>query len=132
MVDYGAPLDHPFEKKENPQAYDEFAYAYTHKHAARHILGVVGGNDVSLIKGNRVDLESDLMGITRPNTWCTARKHLPPKQGDTQIKRNNPKEDTFNVDVRMQHLPAYQMWAYPVTFAPKPIENQVCKAPHKY
>ena len=132
MVDYGAPLDHPFEKKENPQAYDEFAYAYTHKFAARHILGVVGGNEVSLVKGNRVDLESDLQGITRPNSWCTARKHLPPKQGDTQIKRLNPKEDTFSVDVRMQHLPTYQMWAYPVTLSPLPIENQVCKAPHKY
>jgi hypothetical protein len=132
MVDYGAPLDHPFEKKENPQAYDEFAYAYTHKHAARHILGVVGGNEVSLIKGNRVDLESDLLGITRPNSWCTDRKHLPPKANDTQIKRKNPKEDTFSVNVTKQHLPVFQMWAYPVTLSPLPVENQVCKAPHKY
>ncbi len=132
MVDYGAPLDHPFEKKENPQAYDEFAYAYTHKHAARHILGVVGGNEVSLIKGNRVDLESDLLGITRPNSWCTDRKHLPPKANDTQIKRVNPKEDTFSVNVTKPHLPVFQMWAYPVTLSPLPVENQVCKAPHKY
>lgn len=132
MADYGAPLDHPFEKKENPQAYDEMVYTQVHKYAARHILGVVGGNEVSLIKGNRVDLESDLLGITRPNTWCTDRKHLPPKVNDTEIKRNNPKEDTFSVDVRKQHLPVYQMWAYPVTFAPKPIQNEVCKQPHKY
>lgn len=132
MVEYGSPLDHPFEKKENPQAYDEFAYAYTHKQAARHILGVVGGNEVSLIKGNRIDLESDLLGITRPNTWCKDRKHLPPKQADTKIHRDNPKEDTFSVDVRMQHLPVYQMWAYPATFVPQPIETQVCKQPHKY
>jgi hypothetical protein len=32
----------------------------------------------------------------------------------------------------MQHLPSYQMWAYPVTFAPKPMVSEVCKAPHKY
>jgi hypothetical protein len=132
MADYGAPLDHPFEKQENPQAYDEFAYAYTHQFAARHILGTVGGNDVSLIKGNRVDLESDLMGITRPNTWCKDRKHLPPKANETQIKRKNPKEETFSVDVRKQHLPVYQMWAYPVTLSPLPVKNEVCNAPHKY
>lgn len=131
-MDYGVPLDHPFEKEENPQAYDQTAYAYTHKFAARHILGVVGGNEVSLIKGNRVDLESDLQGITRPNTWCKDRKHLPPKANDTKIFRKNPKEDTFSVDVRKQHLPVYQMWGYPVTLSPLPIENQVCKQPHKY
>ncbi len=132
MVDYGSVLKHPWEKKENPQAYDETPYTAVHKYAARHILGLVGGNDVSLIKGNRVDLESDLMGITRPNTWCNTREHLPPHVQDNSITRKNPKVDEFKVDIAKQHLPTYQMWAYPFTLSPLPIKNEVCKQPHKY
>jgi len=40
-------------------------------------LGVVGGNNVSLTQGNMVDLESDLMGITRQNSLCPERKYIP-------------------------------------------------------
>lgn len=130
-MEYGTVLQHPFEKEENPQAYDETPFVYVAKQPARHILGTVGGNNVSLISGNRVDLESDLLGITRPNTWCNYREHLPPKQGATIIKRDNPKID-ISINVKPKHLPAYQMWAYPATFAPLPIENQVCKQPEKY
>lgn len=131
MADYGAPLDHPFESKENPQAYDQTPFAYVQKDPKRHILGTVGGNDVSLIKGNRVDLESDLLGITRPNTWCNTREHLPPYIKDTSIKRTNPKIN-ITIDVKPKHLPVYQMWAYPATFAPLPLENKVCRQPEKY
>ena len=128
---YGNVLQHPWERKENPQCYDETPFVFVAKEPARHILGLVGGNDVSLIKGNRVDLESDLLGITRPNTWCNFREHQPPRANDTTIKRVNPKID-MKVDVRPSHLPAYQMWAYPVTLSPLPINNQVCKQPEKY
>lgn len=131
MADYGSVLNHPFEKKENPQAYDETPYAYVSKKPTRHLLGLVGGNDVSLTNGNRVDLESDLRGITRPNTWSTERGHLPPKMTDTQIKRENPKI-SLTVDIRPKHLPGSQMIAYPATFAPLPIKNQVCVRPEKY
>lgn len=131
MADYGSVLNHPWEKKENPQAYDETPYVYVHKQPARHILGVVGGNEVSGINGNRVDLESDLMGITRPNTWCNKREHLPPYVGDTTIKRKNPKIE-ITIDVKAKNLPAYQMWAYPATFAPVALENTACKNPEKY
>ena len=130
-MNYGAVLDHPFEKQENPQAYDETPFVYVHKQPARHILGVVGGNEVSLIKGNRVDLESDLLGITRPNTWCNKREHQPPHVKDAKIQRTNPKTQ-IKIDVRPAHLPSYQMWAYPASFAPLPEVNQVCKAPEKY
>jgi hypothetical protein len=131
MADYGSVLNHPWEKKENPQCYDETPFVYVHKTPARHILGVVGGNEVSGINGNRVDLESDLLGITRPNTWCNKREHQPPYVGDTSIKRANPKID-IKIDVKPKHLPTYQMWAYPATFAPLPLENTACKNPEKY
>ena len=124
-------LNHPFEKSENPQAYDQNAYVYVSNTPSRHILGVVGGNEVSLIKGNRVDLESDLRGITRPNTWCATRKHLPQTQTNDSIERTNPKNN-ITINTTPKHLPTYQMWAYPVTYAPLPMINTTCKMPEKY
>jgi hypothetical protein len=38
---------------------------YYHPTPCRMALGVVGGNNVSQIQGNLVDLESDLLNITR-------------------------------------------------------------------
>lgn len=122
---------HPFEKNENPQAYDETPYVFVSPTPMRHVLGLVGGNEVSGIQGNRVDLESDLLGITRPNTRSTARHHLPPKVNANEIKRENPKNE-FNVAVTPKHLPAYQMFALPATFSPLPLEKQSCGRPEKY
>ena len=130
-IDYGQVLQHPFEKKENPQGYDQTPFAYVSVEPKRHILGVYGGNEVSGIQGNRADLESDLRGITRPNTWCTDRKHLPPSVRDTEIQRSNPKID-LKINVTPRHMPVYQMWAYPATVAPLPFESRVCKNPEKY
>lgn len=133
----GNPLEGPFaqapswEKKENPQAYDQFAQAFVHAKPGRHILGVVGGNEVSLIQGNQVDLESDLRGLNLPNTFCPERKYLPPKQTDTTIQRENVKIK-LSIDVKPQHLPFYQMWAYPAVVGPEPLKVDVCGRPERF
>ena len=137
MAEYGSAKKlvdnyyHPWEKKENPQAYTETPFVYVSPEPKRHVLGIVGGNDVSLIRGNRVDLESDLLGITRPNTWCPAREHLPSSDMDHTILRTNPKI-VLKVDTRPANLPDYQMWAYPATFAPLPLNKDTCQQPQKY
>ena len=97
MVDYGSVLKHPFEAKEMPQYYDQFTSAFVHKTPRAHTLGLVGGNDVSLIKGNMVDLESDLRGITRPNTrdLGNGRVHKPLHLLDKTITRTTPKETQY-------------------------------------
>ncbi len=125
------PKGPAWEKKENPQAYDQFAQAYVHAKPGRHILGVVGGNEASLIKGNQVDLESDLRGLNLPNTFCPERKYLPPSQKDSKIERNNVKIKT-TIDVRMQHLPSYQMWAYPAVVGPEPLKVDECGRPERF
>lgn len=133
----GNPLEGPFaqgpawEKKENPQAYDQFAQAYVHATPGRHIVGVVGGNEASLIKGNQVDLESDLRGLNLPNTFCPERKYLPAQQTDTTIKRDNVKIK-LEIDVRPQHLPAYQMWAYPAVVGPEQLKVDLCGRPERF
>ena len=117
------------EKSENPQTYHQRAEYVQHTKAARHILGIVGGNEVSLIKGNVVDLESDLLGITRPATREPTREHMPQK--GSQIVRQTTK-GTMKIDTTPLHLPTYQMWAYPVVVAPLPLEKETCARPEKY
>lgn len=125
------PLKAGNERTENPQAYDQFLNAFQHKKEARHILGLVGGNEVSGIQGDRVDLESDLLGITRPITWGNSREHQPPRMKDTTIERQNPKT-TVKIDITPTHLKSYQMWAYPAVFAPPPFVKETCGRPEKY
>jgi hypothetical protein len=119
----------PKESAENPQAYDESQIYVQHIKEARHILGLVGGNEVSRIAGNQADLESDLRGITRPNSNVTARHHLPPKS-DT-IERSNPKI-TLTVDATPIPLREYQQWAYPSVIGPLPLEKETCHRPEKF
>ena len=46
---------------------------YENCNKCRMDLGVVGGTAVSHIKGNLVDLETDLMGITRKASLCPTK-----------------------------------------------------------
>jgi hypothetical protein len=127
---YEKPSSHVFEKKENPQSYEHYVSEYQHVKPKRHILGLIGGNDVYEIKGVRVDLESDLMGITRPNTWGTAREHLPSTNPDT-IQRKNPK-NTITVNATPIVREEYQMWSYPAAFAPLTFSKESCMAKNKF
>ena len=128
---YGNLLTTHWEKKEDPQHYDYLVSQFVNPAPKRHILGVVGGNEVSLIKGNMVDLESDLRGINIPNTFCPWRQYQPPQKGQKEIVRDNTKIN-LTIDVQKDHLPVYQMWAYPAVVAPQPIVNEVCMKPEKY
>jgi hypothetical protein len=126
---YGPLLHTHWEKEEIPQHYDYLSSQLVHPTPKRHMLGFVGGNEVSLIKGNLVDLESDLRGINIPNTFAPWRQYQPPQ--DNEIVRNNTK-GSVKINVEKAHLPTYQMWAYPAVIAPEPMVNEVCVRPEKY
>jgi hypothetical protein len=128
---YGPILNDHWEKKDNPQKYDYLTTQLVNPAPKRHILGIVGGNEVSLIKGNMVDLESDLRGINIPNTFCPWKQYQPPQMHQKEIIRDNRKIQ-LKIDVQKEHLPVYQMWAYPAVTAPQPIKNEVCVRPEKY
>jgi hypothetical protein len=119
------------ERAENAQSYDHAIYAYQHTKEARHILGLVGGNEVSGIQGNRVDLESDLLGITRPNTRAPSRQHAPLYLHQETLERKNAKT-SLTINIKPAHLPTYQMWAYPAVLAPEPFRHQACQNPEKF
>ena len=128
---YGPLLQSHWEKEEIPQHYDSMQSQYVNPIQKRHILGIVGGNEVSVIKGNLVDLESDLRGIHIPNTFAPWRQYQPPQKNQNEIVRKNVK-NTITINVQKEHLSAYQMIAYPAVVAPFPIKNEVCVTPEKY
>ena len=119
-----------FEKDENPQVYGQYVTSYQHVKPKRHVLGLVGGNDVYEIKGNRVDLESDLYGITRPNTWGTSREHLPSQNADS-IQRKNPKNN-ISINATPVKREEFQLWSYPAVFAPLSFMKEPCTLKQKY
>lgn len=82
-------------------------FRYEHAQKCRHELGLVGGTAVSHIKGNIVDLESDLRGQTRYATRCAAAQHHPLLPGETI---HNDKTPPIHTD--MLHLPRCQMVSY--------------------
>jgi len=94
------------EKVENPQRYDQLPEFVQHVKERRHILGLVGGNEVSRAAGSMADVESDLQGITRPNSWSTERHHLL-QSNTSKIVRENPKIN-ITIDATPVALPAYQ------------------------
>ena len=63
------------ESVENPQRYDQLPEFVRHVKERRHVLGIVGGKEVGTSVGNMADLESDLLGLTRPNSDSAARHH---------------------------------------------------------
>lgn len=102
--------------------------------ACRMELGLVGGNNVSQIKGNLVDLESDLKGITRLGSKCPQLKYLNPcPNGDMntckpqviQI-RGTPTTRARSVDLTPQHLPSCQMIRYKPISLPPAIRMPTC------
>ena len=119
-----------WEKKENPQAYDRIAEYNEHPKPRQHSLGLVGGNEVPYDgRLNQVEVESDLRGITRHNSFCPKRKHAPPSDPSI-IRRSSP---ALEVTIRPNTKPLAQcqMWAYPATLAPEPVVLQMCVRPEK-
>lgn len=128
-----------WEKEENPQNYDQLESQVVTPDPRRHILGLVGGNEVAtvaastrnVVNGQQADIESDLRGTTRPITKCPWRDYQPQMPGSSVIQRTNPKNN-FKVDARLFPLRDYQMWAYAATYQPDPLVKETCGRPEKY
>lgn len=89
----------------------------------RHELGLIGGPAVSQIRGNLVDLESDLFSITRPQSHCPSLKYLP--SDDNKIITNyNPCHRI--IDTNKVHLKPCQMIDYKYVPQPPPTQRFDC------
>ena len=127
---YGPLIGDHWERTDNPQRYEDLPQTRVHATPHRHILGMIGGNEVSVIR-QMVDLESDLRGIHLPLTSTPSQQYQPPMRTDREIIRDNRK-GAIRIDVTPHHLPTYQMMAYPAVIAPQPLVNEVCMRPEKY
>jgi len=98
--------------------YQLYAGKYDNKNKCRVDFGIVGGNDVSLYKGNLVDLESELKGQTRPMSLCPKNKYMPVcKQPNTEGLPSGPN----NCNSEFIDLPICQMVCHkPVVYAELP------------
>ena len=105
----------------NPMAYENCS-------KCRHEFGLVGGQDVSNIKGNMVDLENDLRGQTRLATKCPTKKYSP-VVGNTLVIQGNACNKTRTVDLSKNHLPSCQYIKRPVVSLPMPPNLDSCPAP---
>ena len=93
-------------------------------------LGIVGGTNVSHIKGNLVDLESDLYGITRKTSLCPTKKYMSVCATDdiNNCKQENivivgdTHEKTKVIDTDLLHLPTCQMVDYKPVVVPEDIQ----------
>jgi hypothetical protein len=127
---FPVPNNAALESVENPQRYDQLPEFVRHVKERRHVLGLVGGKEVGISSGNMADLESDLLGITRPISDSTERHHL--LQTNTEkIVRENPKM-TISIDATPVPLTAFQQWGYPSVIAPIPLQKESCMKPEKF
>lgn len=83
-------------------------------HDCRADFGLLGGNNVSLNQGNMVDMESDLLGITRQNSLCPERKFIPHCEKCNELS-GIPCPHSGCPQSQLQHLPECKM----IQFGPK-------------
>jgi len=76
--------------------------------------GIVGGNDVSIYKGNLVDLDSELRGITRPATKCPTGLYQPRTLIQNKSVLNCQDVDSCSLERNKQliHLPSSDIINY--------------------
>lgn len=95
-------------------------YRYEHKDKCRHQLGFIGGTNVSHVKGNMVDLDSELRGQTRIISKCQTNMYVPTNDGIIKNDKTKP------IDTEMLHLPACQSIMYRSVPLPPKMEYNNC------
>jgi hypothetical protein len=124
------------------QSQDMFSYTqisekFEHPTKCRNALGLVGGAEVSNIEGNLVDLESELLNITRNQAKCIKQQYNPacplggsncpdyPVGGIKIVDKTTGEEHTINTAPR--DLPTCQMFSYPGTPMPGSLTQTTCQ-----
>ena len=97
-----------------PLAYQLDIDKYENRKKCRVDLGLLGGNNVSHIKGNMVDLENDLMGLTRPLVQagqCPSALYKPAKSHMLKFKSRGSNKDML-LDTRLVNQKTCQFVDY--------------------
>jgi hypothetical protein len=120
-------------KKELAEQVSHLSYTldpikYEHCNKCRHEVGLVGGTNVGVPRGNMVDIENDLFNINRPSTLCPNFKYAPREDGKVQGKEYIKPVQHPEVDANMKQLKSCQM--FPTLGVPRPpvVTNYICPA----
>ncbi len=112
-----------------PYVFDPIKYENCNK--CQNQVGLLGGTNVSHIKGNIVDLENDLRGQTRPATKCPSYKHFPSEshliKRKQMYKPDPPVVDTTPVHLRPCQMNSYRHVPYPAPFVSSSCYQSVSK-----
>jgi len=116
-------------------AYTQLPSKFENPNKCRNELGLVGGAEVSNISGNLVDLESDLLGITRVQSKCIARQYQPacplggtgcPDTPPSFSFRDKSTGAVQSVDTRPRNLPSCQNVTLPGVGTPAVLKSGTC------
>jgi hypothetical protein len=85
---------------------------YEHENKCRVEFGLLGGTNVSHTKNNLVDLENDLIGLTRTSNKCNELQYVPPS--DTILKPINYIKPVSNPQLNLEkkHLESCNFFEY--------------------
>lgn len=116
--------------------YTHVAEKFVHPDRCRAALGMVGGTQASAVKGNLVDVESELRGITRSQTKCPAGQYAPscalggasecPDTAGAMRFTERASGATVRVSTTPIHAPSCSPWAYAKPGTPAPLTMSVC------
>ena len=114
----------------SPLAYVTNPIKYENCNKCRMELGIVGGSNVSNIRGNLVDLENDLRGQTRSLSQCPSRKYNPNNVcNNKMVVQGNNCGNPVEIDVTPMHLPPCQMIHYKPIPLPNMNQPAACPGP---
>jgi hypothetical protein len=85
---------------------------YEHENKCRVEFGLLGGTNVSHTKNNLVDLENDLIGLTRTSNKCNELQYIPPS--GTILKPINYIKPVSNPELNLEkkHLQSCNFFEY--------------------
>ena len=126
-------------KTDLKQSIGPFAYSldpvrYENLNKCRMDLGIIAGTSVSHIRGNLVDLETELRGQNRNASSCPSNHYMPPVlnednsyvQPTTINIKQEPNRSARVIDTTLTHLPSCQMVEYkPIPKEPK-MKMELC------
>lgn len=116
-------------------SYTQMPVKFEHPKKCRNALGLVGGAEISNISGNIVDLESDLMGITRVQSKCIAKQYIPacplggnecPDTPPTFTITDKATGRVSSVNTTPRNLPTCQYTTFPGVPTPEKLNGGTC------
>tara|TARA_A100001015_G_scaffold8266_2_gene10156 strand:+ start:1719 stop:2132 length:414 start_codon:yes stop_codon:yes gene_type:complete len=113
----------------NSLEYVLYPLKYENCQPCRMQLGIVNGNDVSVVRGDRTDLESDLRGQTRPAAQpgqCPGKLYNPTQEQEVTFTSPSMTEPR-TLNLQKNHLQSCQM--FPIRGVPAPPLPQFDSCP---